>query len=448
MVKNLLPLLFIIFSFVSAAAQGELGVQLYSGVLQNTKTNPAWIPDEKLTISLPGVFGSYFHTAGSADELLDSSNDTITKLRTATLLNNLKATNTLRVHLELETFHVNFRLSEKLALSLHHATKSSSYLRYSDTLPKLFLQGNAQYIGEDVAFGPDQHSFAYNEIGLGTALSFGKLTVGGKVKLLLGIGDISTSATKASLYTDPDIYQLTLNNDYEINTATFNDILLVDTLSGYNVEYGFKEMFAFKNAQSGNAGYAFDLGIRYDITDQLSVGASILDLGKINWRKNIVNYSSKGVFSFEGLDLSGALSGDEVSLQNALDTVQQIFQFTESEEEYDTALPRKIYLNTNYEFNDKLALAANYYHELYRAQNFQAFGIGAQYKLNKFLAFGLSYNVRNGSYFNIGMNLVARTGPVQLFLSTDNVAVTFQPLNNNNVNARIGLNLILDKKQQ
>jgi Family of unknown function (DUF5723) len=131
-----------------------------------------------------------------------------------------------------------------------------------------------------------------------------------------------------------------------------------------------------------------------------------------------------------------------------LDTVQQIFQFTESEEEYTTALPRKIYLNTNYEFSNKLALAATYYHELYRGRNFQAFGIGAQYQLNKFLAFGLSYNVRNESYFNIGMNLVARTGPVQLFLSTDNVAVAFQPLNNDNVNARIGLNLILDKKKE
>jgi opacity protein-like surface antigen len=287
MVKYLLPFLLIVFSFVSAAAQGELGLQLYSGVLQNAKSNPAWMPDERLVISLPGVSGSYFHTAGSAGELLDTSNDTITSLRTSTLLNNLKADNTLRVHLELETFHVHFRLSEKLALSLHHATKSSSYLRYSETLPKLFLQGNAQYIGEDVAFGPDQHSFAYNEIGLGTALSFGKLTVGGKAKLLLGIGDISTSSTKATLYTDPDIYQITMNNDYRINTATFNDILLLDTLSGYNVEYGFKDMFAFKDVQSGNTGYAFDIGIRYDITDQLSVGLSILDLGKINWRKKV-----------------------------------------------------------------------------------------------------------------------------------------------------------------
>jgi opacity protein-like surface antigen len=447
MFKYLLPFLLIFFSFVSATAQGEIGVQMYSGVLQNAKANPAWVPDEKLVISLAGVSGSYFHTAGSAKELLDTSNDTITTLRTNTLLNNLKADNTLRVHLELETFHIHFRHNEQLAFSLHHATKSNSYLRYSDTLPKLFLQGNAQYIGEDVAFGPDQHSFAYNEIGLGTALSFGKLTVGAKAKLLLGIGDISTSATKASLYTDPDIYQLTMNNDYRVNTATFNDILLVDTLSGYNVEYGFKEMFSFKNAQSGNSGYAFDLGVQYKITDQLSVGASILDLGKINWRKNIVNYSSKGILSYDGLDLSGALNGDAVSLENALDTVQQIFQFTESEEEYETALPHKIYLNVNYELSSKLALAGTYYHELYRGRNFQAVGIGAQYQLNKFLAFGLSYNARNESYFNIGMSLIARTGPVQLFLSTDNVAVVYEPLNNNNVNARIGLNLILDKNK-
>ena len=445
MLKNTaLTLLTVLLISINAFAQEEFGLQLIPGLLQTSKTNPAMLPQERLIIGIPSVYANYFHTPGSIGSILDIEGDRAI-LNVQNLLNEVESSNYLRLNLELETINAHFRLSDKVAFNFNHAIKSSNYLSYPDALPKLFWEGNSQYIGQDVVFGPDQHSFAYNEFGLGAALTFGKLTVGAKGKLLLGIGDVSTNKTDASLYTDDDIYQLTLNTDYNINSSTFGEVLLFDTLSGYSAEYGWDEVFAFEDFKSGNTGFAFDLGINYEVTDKLSIGVSVLDIGSINWRKDVANNSSQGSFTLEGLDLSDVLSGDDLSLSDAVDTVETIFEFMETNNSYSTDLPLKTYLNATYEFSDKVTLAAMFYNESYRNENFTAFGLGGHYTLNKNLSLGATYSIRNNKYDNIGLNLGTRFGPVQLYASTDNILAAIQPYESNNVNLRVGMNLILGK---
>lgn len=444
MLKNILPFLLASFFFLSASAQNELSLQLMPELLQSTKMNPALAPKEKLVISLPGLFGNYYHNVGSANELLQSVSDSTVRLKVDALLANLSDENTLRLNQEFENLHISYRINDKVTLSLHQVSKSSNYLFYPETLPKLFLQGNSQYIDQDVVFGPDQHTIAYNELGFGTAFDFGKLKIGAKAKLLLGIGDISTKRTDASLYTDPDIYQLTINSDYLINSSSFSEVLLFDTLSGYNIEYSWREMIRFENLTTKNKGYAFDLGLNYEISDRLSIGASVLDLGKINWTNDVVNYTSKGSSTFSGLDIKGALAGDSISLSTAIDTVRTIFDFQTSIDDYSTTIPTRIYFNATYKLNDKIQLAATANNEFYRGRNFFAFGIGGHYTLNENFSAGLTYSVRNNAYFNIGLNLIARKGPVQFFLATDNIVIAVQPYGHNNVNARAGLNLVFN----
>ncbi len=440
-IRKLLPLLLAVFIGSEALAQEELGLQLIPGLLQASKTNPALVPNERLVIGIPSVYGSYFHSPGSISTILDIDNKVAT-LNVQGLLDNVERDNYLRLNLELETINVFFRLSGKVAFNLHHSIKSSNYLSYPDALPKLFWQGNSQYIGEEVFFGADQHSFAYQEIGLGTALSFGKLTLGAKGKLLLGIGDVSTDRTNASLYTDNDVYQLTLNTDYRINTSTFDAVLLFDTLSGYTAEYGWDELFSFDELQSGNTGFAFDLGAKWEVTDQLSVAASVLDIGSINWRNNTATHHSQGSFTLEGLDLKDVLSDDSLSLEQAVDTVETIFEFEESSRDYSTTLPLKTYLNASYRLSDKLTLAALFYNESYRGENFTSIGIGGHYVFSKMLSAGATYSIRNNKYDNLGLNLGIRLGPVQLYAATDNVIAAVRPYDSNNVNLRVGLNWI------
>ena len=441
MIKKILPVLFFIGLLQTTFAQEELSLQLIPGLYQSSKTNPAMVPADRLVVGLSSFYASYFHNAGSIGNLVNVDGD-VGQLDIDHLLSNVAKTNFLKSNLEFETVNVHFRLSEKFAINFNHAIKSNVYLKYNNTLPKLFWEGNAQYIGQEVSFGPDQQSFAYNEFGVGAAITAGKLTIGARAKWLTGIGDVSTDRTDASLFTDDDIYQLTLNTDYRINTSTFDEILLFDTLSGYGAEYGFDELFSFENFTTENSGVAFDLGLQLDVTDRLSVGASFIDWGKINWSKEVKNYHSQGSTTYEGLDFGGVLTGEDVSLSSAVDTIETIFEFAESSREYSTSLAPKIYVNAMYVINDRWSVGGLYYNEFFRGESFSAMAVSAQASLIKNLMIGASYSIRNSTYDNIGLNAVYRFGPVQVYAVTDNILAAIQPYESKNVNLRAGLNII------
>ncbi len=427
--------------FLNSLMAQELSLQFVPDLYQNVKINPALVPDQRLVIALPGIYGSYFHTPGSVAGLVNFK-DKEGLLDVSKLLANVESTNFLKVNLELETVSVHFRVNDKFSLNLNHAVKSNSYLKYSDKLPQVFWEGNAQFIGQEVAFGPDQQSFAYNEIGLGAAYKIGKLTIGAKAKWLTGIGDISTDRTEASLYTDDDIYQLRLSTDYRINSSTFDDVLLFDTLSGYDVEYDLNDVFSFKNFTTENTGIAFDLGLDFEVNDKLSIGASIIDWGKIDWTKDITNFYSQGTSDFNGLDFSSVLSGDEVSISSAVDSIENIFKFKETNNDYSTSLAPKVYVNARYQLNERFTLGGLYYGEFYRGETFSAVAVSTQAKLLKTLTVGASYSIRNETYDNVGLSATYKLGPVQIYAVTDNVIAAIQPYKSKNVNLRLGLNLI------
>ncbi len=440
MFKKIFSLVLTICFFNLVMAQ-ELTLQLVPDLYQNIKTNPALVPDQRVVVAVPGIYGSYFHTPGSIAGLVNFK-DKEGLLDVSKLLENVESTNFLKVNLELETVSVHFRINDKFSLNLNHAVKSNSYLKYSDKLPRLFWGGNSQFIGEEVAFGPDQQSFAYNEVGLGAAYKLGKLTIGARAKWLTGIGDISTDRTDASLYTDDDIYQLSLSTDYRINSSTFDNVLLFDTLSGYDVEYDFNDVFSFKNATTTNTGYAFDFGLDYEVNDKLSISASVIDWGKIDWNKDVTNFHSQGTYEYDGLDLSSVLEGDEVSLSSAVDSVENVFEFKETNNNYSTALATKLYVNARYKLNERFTIGGLYYGESYRGETFSAVAVSAQAKLLETLTVGASYSVRNETYDNIGLSATYKLGPVQIYAVTDNVIAAVQPYKSKNVNLRVGLNLI------
>ena len=57
--------------FFNLVMAQELTLQLVPDLFQNIKTNPALVPDERLVVALPGIYGSYFHTPGSVAGLVN-----------------------------------------------------------------------------------------------------------------------------------------------------------------------------------------------------------------------------------------------------------------------------------------------------------------------------------------------------------------------------------------
>jgi len=442
MYKKGLLLIIATFIFQGLYAQQELGLHMMRSLGQAGKTNPAIVPQQKLFIGVPGVAFNYYHTAGAINDLLKKENGK-NILDLDELIAQADPENDLNIDLEVETIRLYYRLG-KLSLSFNHAIKSNTFIHYPKTLPQLFWQGNGQFVGQEVSFGPEQQSSAYNEFGLGAALEVGKLSIGGRVKFLSGIGDVSTDRNQASLYTDDDIYQLRLQTDYNINTSTFAPTFLFDSLGTVGVEYTFDDILNFNDIFTSNTGYAFDLGLTYQATEKLQLALSVIDIGQIKWNDKVTQYRSNGTFEYDGLDISNIFQDDELDFEGTLDTLETIFNFKESSNDYTTKLPAKVYASATYQLNDRWQLGGMYYSEHFRGRTNVAAAISANAKVGKFFQLGASYAMRNETFANVGLNVIATVGAIQLYAVTDNIIGMVSPYDSENVNGRVGLNIILD----
>jgi len=445
MSKYLFVFLIITFSFSNKIfTQSEIGLH-FMDIMQTSKTNPAWMGEDTIQIGLPNLHLNYFNTAGTFNKLVKDFIDGKDQLSFTEALNDLSPTgNILRGGVELNTIELGYILGN-VRLGLSHAQKIDLLIEYPQTLPKLFLEGNGQFVGETIDLGHHVNLTAYNEFALSAAINLSKLTIGAKVKYLSGIANASVGNNDLTLLTDSDIYQLTLNSDYTLNTSrlvTSNDstqVVAPNDLSNFQLDFG---NFSAENLFTQNNGIALDFGITYQLSDKLKLAASVIDIGTINWTENINNYSSKGNSTYEGFEFSQFSDNEGISFSNALDTLEEVFNFSETEEEYSTTLPTKIYLSATFDMNSMWRLGGLLYSEIYQDQTFSSLALSGRARISEKISFGGVYSLRKDNFFNLGLNFAVRLGPVQLYGASDNVFGVFDPYNSSNVNLRTGLNLL------
>lgn len=425
----------LIFASLTSQAQQEINLNLRRSIWQSNRTNPAFLPDHELVIGLPSAYNNLYLMNSNLESLIDRENNTITL---GNIVDELEEDNHFREYLEVETLSGGFYLGDKLHLSLHHAFKFNGTSNFPKELVQIVHQGNAQFIGQTVDISHDISAFSYSEFGLGLGLKLGEnVSLGGRIKYLNGLGNISTNKGDLRLRTDEDIYQLTLDADYRIDATTF---VQYNGLS--NTEEGVAELMPIEFSQvfSKNQGFAFDLGINLEF-ENLDIGLSILDIGSTNWDDEARNYSVNGMYDYEGLDLLNAYFQDSVSFSSVLDSLETVFNVQESQNAYTTQLPTRLYASLNYYLNDTWSLGAGFYGEWYRNQFFPAATVNAQAILSDFLSLGATYTVFDQNYDHLGLNAQLHLGPVQLYGMTNNILSAIQYRKRSNVDFRVGLSL-------
>lgn len=422
----------------TAFGQQELGLHLMRQNIIASQTNPAFIPDKKLVISLPNIGFNHFLTNITYPDLIAQNDNGENILTINKAIEKMEEDNILRERLELGTIGLNYRLG-KIVLGFNHAFKYNAYLNYPKTLPQLIWQGNAQFVGQTVDLSHDFQVFGYNEFGLSVAAEvLPTLTVGARAKLLTGIGDVSTTSGGLSLHTSDDVYQLQLQSDYLVNSSSY---LNFNGFNDFNFQLNFGQ-FKASDLFRSNLGFAFDLGVHFQ-TGKLGIALSAIDIGQIKWTENVGNHAFSGTTEYNGLDAAQAFVEGNISFDSAVDTLEQIFQINSTQNSYTTLLPARYYLSTTYQLNDNWRLGAVAHLENYRGRLFPAFGVGANYRLNKFLELGATYSVINEVYDNLGLNALIAVGPVQVFAAADNVIAAFNVIDNN-ANVRVGVNFLLN----
>ena len=136
----------------------------------------------------------------------------------------------------------------------------------------------------------------YGEISYGYSLPLNdKLSIGGRVKLLVGLNSVDVITRRFNLSTTEQQYLLDLDADIDLTNR--NKKFGTD-------EEGYLDYSSFsgkgKLGIPTGAGLAFDLGLVWKPFDGFSLSASVLDLGGILWYYGNAGTSS-GSYIFEGL---------------------------------------------------------------------------------------------------------------------------------------------------
>lgn len=442
--QKIYSLLFMLGLSLPILAQQDLSSHFLRGTWQANLTNPALIPDQNLTISLPGVYNNILLTGITYNELLIEDENGQRVLDVSNAIDNLEEFNFIREDLDIHTIGVGVRLG-KLNLTLAHALRFGAYINYPKTLPQLIWEGNSQFIGQEIAFGPDLQVAGYNEFALGAAYQItDNISIGGRVKYLNGVGDVSSQRTDLRLLTDDDIYQLTLTADYLLNST---GTVTYDGLTDLDFDFDFGGFGADSN-QGGNTGLAFDLGAQVKI-GKLDIAASVLDIGgTIDWEQDIRNYELNGTFEFAGLDIAQDLLDDTTTLSGTLDTLRDSYEVTENTTPYSTNIPTRMYLSATYELNDRLTVGGLFFTERFRDETFTAAALSANFKLLSMLQVGAVYAYRHERFDNLGLNAVLKVGPLQVVAATDNILTAVRLYDSNSANLRLGLNLVFGKPRE
>lgn len=498
-IARLSGVLFIMmFCALSVNAQFLRTSYFMEGTHYRQQLNPALTPT-KGYFNIP-VIGAVNATVGSTSlgyqdiiDIIDNGDDFYTK---PDFMNRLKENNKLNVNFSTEILSAgwykgknfwSFNVGVRTDIGANLTKKMFSFLNEMETVEENWRNSSYDISNQQLNIN------AYAEVGLGLSRQINdRLTVGARVKALLGVGNmelkLNNVAMSANLPTDQQIakwsdqnywtnmspedataaaldlqkkfnnYHANLNVGAELKSS-FKGLELVQDEPGKD----YVSDFDFDAGKIGIAGYGFgiDLGASYKIMDNLTVSASVLDLGFISWSKSSTKIASANP---EPINLQGSKYAAMIDMNdpvnsvvgalNQLDTDAREYEslvtegdvlnydmlqlkVAEAQESRKSRLASTIVVGAEYGFfNNKLAVGALSTTRFVQPDALTELTLSANYRPKSWFNVAFSYSIIQsaGKSFGLGLKL----GPV--FLGTDYM---FLGKNSNAVNGFVGISVPL-----
>ena len=297
---------------------------------------------------------------------------------------------------------------------------------------------------------------AYAEIGLGYSRRITeKLTVGGRVKVLLGLARAEMNINQFDLNLDVPNPQYTNYADYEsrgelspsdwygkgYSYAAEGNV--ITTLKGGGMTFDNNGMIDNFDLDAGDlgiagSGFGIDLGASYKVWDNLTVSASILDLGFLKWKESettVATVSGGDEVTINSENYDRYIGGDFLSFER--------FDFEEGSPEKvktKTRLYSTLLLAGEYGLlNNKLSVGAMYTTRFAEPKTLNELTFLATFRPKNWLNAAISYSPIQASGKSIG--LAVKLGP--LFVGTDYM---FFGSNSKSVNGFLGISFPLGGK--
>lgn len=485
---------------LSANAQFLRTSYFMEGTHYRQQLNPALTPT-KGYFNLP-VIGAINATVGSTSlgyqdiiDIIDDGDDFYTK---PDFMDRLKDNNKLNVNFSTEILSAgwykgknfwSFNIGLRADIGASLTKNMFTFLNEMETVEENWRNSNYDISNQRLNIN------TYAEVGLGLSRQINsRLTVGGRVKVLLGIGNmdlkLNNVSMSANLPTDAEIAKWS-DADYwtglgsgaaaEIeNLKTKFNKYHANLNVGAELKSSFKGLelkeedgkdyvtdFDFDSGKLGIAGYGFgiDLGASYKILDNLTVSASVLDLGFISWSKSSTKIASANPdpIDIKGSDYVGSIKpNDPQSVMDAVNDLQNEankymdrvtngdvldydmlqLEVADAKESRKSRLASTVVVGAEYGlFENKLGLGVLSTTRFVQPDALTELTFSANYRPKSWFNVALSYSVIQsaGKSFGLGLKL----GPV--FLGTDYM---FLGKNSNSVNGFVGVSIPLGGKKE
>mgnify|MGYP000411894190 FL=1 len=295
----------------------------------------------------------------------------------------------------------------------------------------------------------------YGEVGVGYSRRITeKLTVGARVKILLGLARAEMNVNQFNLNLDvPELNRFTSASRGELSPEDWYgahydyaaDGNLITTLKGGGMTFdsnGKIDDFEFDGGDLGIAGSGFgiDLGASYKVWDNLTVSASILDLGFLKWKESettVATVTGGDNVTIDATNYDHYIGGDFLSFER--------FDFKEGSPEKiktKTRLYSTLLLAGEYGLlNNKVSVGAMYTARFVQPKTLNELTFLATVRPKSWLNAAISYSPIQAGGKSIG--LAVKLGP--LFVGTDYM---FFGSNSRSVNGFLGISFPLGGSQK
>ncbi len=439
-----ITLLFGLILFLNGIFAQDNYTLYYMYLPQATELNPARQHHCAFYLGLPAIstFATDFtHRGFRYIDLFDYNNYTLNNQDTSFNIDLEKVYNALEP--------VNYIFSNNKTNILNFAfwTRSDLYItfdiyhhdNFALTYPQnLFLIKDGNYFDDTTKYisltnlGIDLN--VYNEVSLGISKEITSgLTIGGKIKFLQGIANITTKKSQLDWHvntTDGEgTYDWRFNTSFDIRTnidSSFFDTNLT-TMQKLAPFYSFQ-----------NWGLGLDLGAIYEYKN-FEFSAAITDFGFITWKSSpVVATAQQGTFVFPGLDLARYITdyGIATSLKDQKirdsiinlaisdlkDTVLKQVQPDIENKKYSSGINTKLHFGFAYEPKEWITLGFYYRGMFFHKKLLSTYTLSSNLKFWNGWNLALSYTMFKKSFNNVGLGLSYKLGPLQMYLISDNIA--------------------------
>ena len=484
--KLILPLVFFLLAQVSLTQSNTM--YYLSGVPQAYYLNPAHQPQPNIFIGCPVFSSFYVETYNNSVNLGDmvwndpETNEVIHPFHPDAGMEEFLAkfddVTNFSLNLDFSPVSFGFRV-KKMYFMFDVVSRLHQSSSFSSEIVDFTILGNAdstEYNFSDIGFNFTEHM----EIGLNVSRKFGDMiTVGIRPKILLGFATLSSQNNDITLYTANDVWQF--DSHLELQLATPGLIIPTDETGTFDPsgEFVFDSTVTsvrdYRSTATGNKGFGIDIGVNVTPMKELTLSASIIDLGVIKWKNYLHTATLEGSFDFEGYEyeFEGASSEEDTAgfVDYLLDTLTSNFSVSGNSDPFTTRLTPKIFLGASYSILPSLdiGLLARFdipesglksnlmLHAHWHPST--VFGLSASYSPfgGRATTFGLGISLRAGpfSFYTVGDYRVLKYTLYKYDMSSSenisydyNIPVFLTADDRSRMNFRVGLNFVLGWNQR